>query len=634
VPVLAAIAIAATAALPAHAQTLAPAAAAAGTTDAIRADQWWLTALGMTQAWRAAPGKGNGVTVAVLSTGVDRTHPDLAGSVTVGPDYSGTIRHQGGSFWGAEGTAVASLIAGHGHGTGRADGITGLAPGARILSVQVTVEYNDSQLTGDNAVISRLPAAIAAGIRYAVGHGATVIALPLDPGTIGPAGGSGRADGSKAEQAAVSYAVGHGVLLIAPAGDNGASSGTLNYPADYPGVVAVGATERNGKLCSFSVTRSYVALTAPGAGDTTAGTALTNPAYGLRVAAPGGGYDSLASTDMAAALTAGVAALIRGRYPSLTVAQVAQALDHSTGGKPGATPRPGYGHGALNAAAALTAASVIAAHQRPAVTPSPTASTPAQNLGSPAATPTPRASGSSIKSLLVDLVIGACGLVAIGVGVMMLTGSRRRRALAARSVQPPRTTGHTATHAKNRTPLAIEAPPGRPRTSGWPQTATSRGAFTAIGAAEPPAPRQIQRPPTVPARPPAVPARLPAVPARPPVAPARPSASPARPPASAARPPAVPAKPPAGAPRSYRERQSGELPPWDLESNLPVVAGRPVPGDHSSQPPWEISPGTDLRPAVPVEDPGSWPVTSTGPMYVWNPAATGPQHIMTEDDER
>ena len=205
----------------------------------------------------------------MLSTGVDASHPDLAGTVTTGPDLSKTGRKQGGRYWGEEGTAVASLIAGHGHGTGGADGITGVAPGARILSVQVTLEYDDP-LNSDAAVTRRLPAAIAAGIRYAVSHGATVIALPLDPGTLGSAAGGdpAAAGGSAAERAAVSYALAHDVLLVAPAGDNGAGTDAVNYPAAYPGVIAVGATAQNGQLAVFTSDHSYVALTAPGAGDT------------------------------------------------------------------------------------------------------------------------------------------------------------------------------------------------------------------------------------------------------------------------------------------------------------------------------------------------------------------------------
>ena len=147
------------------------------------------------------------MTIAVLSTGVEAAHQDLAGAVTAGPDYSRSGRKAGGPFWGSEGTAVASLIAGHGHGADGAAGITGIAPAARILSVRVTLEYDDP-LNSDPAVTKRIPDAIAAGIRYAVGSGARVIALPLDPSTLGPtaAGDLAVTGGSPAERAAVSAA--------------------------------------------------------------------------------------------------------------------------------------------------------------------------------------------------------------------------------------------------------------------------------------------------------------------------------------------------------------------------------------------------------------------------------------------
>ena len=334
------------------AATALPAAAAVRSVDSrpvTRSGQWWLAALHVPAGLLAAPAAGKGVTVAVLSTGVAATHPDLAGSVTAGPDLSQTGRQPGGPEWGDEGTAVASLIAGHGHGPGGADGITGVAPGATVLSVQVTLEYDDT-LNSDATVTRRLPAAIAAGIRYAVSHGAGVIALPLDPGTFGSAAGGdpAAAGGSAAERAAVSYALAHDVVLVAPGGDNGAGTDAANYPAAYPGVIAVGATARNEKLAVFTSERSYVALTAPGAGDTpdvpVSGGKSADAAAGLTVAAPGGGYQSLASTDMSAALTAGVAALIRARYPRLTAAAVTQAVERGATAPPAqARPRPGGG---------------------------------------------------------------------------------------------------------------------------------------------------------------------------------------------------------------------------------------------------------------------------------------------------
>ena len=133
------------------------------------------------------------------------------------------------------GRQVAGAIAGHGHGTGRADGLLGVAPAAKILSIRVSLEYNDP-LNSDRAIARRLPGAIASGIIYAVDHGARVIDLPLDPGTAGLTGqGSpAAAGGSPAEQAAVAYALRKNVVLVAPAGDDGQGPGLTDYPAAYP----------------------------------------------------------------------------------------------------------------------------------------------------------------------------------------------------------------------------------------------------------------------------------------------------------------------------------------------------------------------------------------------------------------
>ena len=272
----------------------------------------------MTQAWGQS--KGAGITVAVLGTGVDANYPGLAGSVITGPDYSGTAAHgrdPGGPFWGVEGTAVAGLIAGHGHGSG----ITGVAPAAKILSVRVTLEFNDP-LASDPAVSRRLAAGIAEGIRYAADHGARIIDLPLDPGTLGltASGDPAAAGGSPAERAAVADALSKGIVLVAPAGDDGQGPGIVNYPAAYPGVIAVGAVDRAGHLASFSSTRSRASLTAPG--------------VSLASAVPPDGHGTISSTSAASGIVAGVAALVLSRFPHLTVAQVTRALIDSTGSVP------------------------------------------------------------------------------------------------------------------------------------------------------------------------------------------------------------------------------------------------------------------------------------------------------------
>jgi hypothetical protein len=432
-PFVAAAIAATTFALPARAL------AADGQATPARSAEWWLSALSVPKAWQDAPGQGAGITVAVLSTGVDATHPDLAGDVTTGPDFSGSRRTEGGAFWGFEGTAVASLIAGHGHGSGGSSGITGIAPHAKILSVRVTLEYDDP-LNSDAAITRNLPGAIADGIRYAVSHGAQVIALPLDPGTFGPAatGDPAAAGGSQAEREAVSYALAHNVVLVAPAGDNGESTNAVNYPASYPGVIAVGATGKSGGLAPFTNTRSYVGVTAPGAS--------------VPVAAPGGGYGTLSSTDMSSALTAGVAALIRSRFPRLSAAETARVLEGGT--TPVSDPaQPGDGHGEISAAGALSAAATANAALPPVTRPSPAPSGASRSGGQTTSQAAPQGgSGTFAGSVLRDVVIGAGGLILILGGALALVQGRRRRA-----ARHAAATAYPAQRGGSHTRRAIEA---------------------------------------------------------------------------------------------------------------------------------------------------------------------------------
>lgn len=97
--------------------------------DVIRAQQWALEAMHTDEAWRTT--KGDGITVAVLDTGVDPTHPDLAGQVLTGKDLIGFGAGSGDRAWARHGTAMAGIIAGRGHGPGREDGVLGIAPGRR-----------------------------------------------------------------------------------------------------------------------------------------------------------------------------------------------------------------------------------------------------------------------------------------------------------------------------------------------------------------------------------------------------------------------------------------------------------------------------------------------------------------------
>jgi hypothetical protein len=533
-----------------------------------RAAQWWLPALDVPQAWQIAPTEGRGVTVALLSTGVDATHPDLTGNVVTGPDLSRSGRSRGGPFWGTEGTAAASLIAGHGHGPGGAAGITGVAPDARILSLRVTLEYNDP-LNSDPAVTRLIPAAIAAGIRYAVGHGASVITLPLDPGTLGSAttGDPAAAGGSPAEQAAVGYALSHDVVLVAPAGDNGAGTKTVNYPAAYPGVIAVGATGKDGQLTSFTSTRSYVAITAPGA-------ALTE-------AAPNNGYGSIATSDMSSALTAGVAALVRSRFPALTAAEVGQALE---GGAVPGSQAPGHGHAARALAAAAAAQSTPARDASPSGRAADTSHAAPKTGATRSAHP-----GSTARSVLRDGVI-ALGVLIVAVACVLLGSVTRRRRRAAQSAQSR--AGHSGTgHARG---ASHGSHARRPRAAIESGTAQARPPALGTGGAA--------------ARPPAT------APGRPRIVPLARSGA-------------------LGSPSRSQRKKTEDRPPWGpaRPPDQAMAADSAVKGPAAKElPPWEQPAGAYAAAPVPADLP-DWTVSNSSPMYVWNPAAnTGPLPVVPE----
>jgi type VII secretion-associated serine protease mycosin len=280
-------------------------------TDLYRGQQWTLDALHIPRAWKYS--RGNGVTVAVLDTGVDGHQSDLSGRVIDGPDFTGHARKPGGKYWGRHGTEMASLIAGHGHGTGAAAGVMGVAPDAKILSIRVTWELNDP-LRDDHDQVEHARDAVAKGIRYAADHGAQVISMSLGGGNL-------FYNGNSAEQAAIKYALGKGSVLIASAGNDGNGANRRNYPAAYPGVIAVGAVDRAFKAAKFTNRHTYISVAAPGVEIVSADAA-------------GHGYILGTGTSSSAAFVAGMSALIEARYPSLTPAEVKQSLEE------GATHRP------------------------------------------------------------------------------------------------------------------------------------------------------------------------------------------------------------------------------------------------------------------------------------------------------
>jgi type VII secretion-associated serine protease mycosin len=298
------------------------------------AEQAQLKSLNVPAAWRVS--RGRGVTVGVLDTGVDASAADLSGSVSTGPDYTQGADPPGYRPPHLHGTFIASLIAGHGSGPGRAGGVIGVAPAARVLSVRVILDDQEPGV-GPYNTDPRYADAIGRGIRYAASHGAAVINMSL--GSVEP---------TRAMQAALAYAASRGVVVVASAGNSGAPGQgytPYSYPASFAGVLSVAAVTESGTRAAFSDRNSSVVLSAPG----------------VRVlgAGPGGTYLQASGTSPAAAFVAGVAALIRSAYPRLSPAQVEQAMISSAARRPAAGYSPATGFGEVDAAAALRAAGLL-----------------------------------------------------------------------------------------------------------------------------------------------------------------------------------------------------------------------------------------------------------------------------------
>jgi subtilisin family serine protease len=284
-------AVAGTAAALAVLSVNAPPASAA---DRVRDQQWQLGSVNADKAHQVT--QGAGVTVAVIGTGVDATHPDLAGAVLPGADFAddGDTSPAGREDRDGLGTTSAALIAGRGHGQGA--GVLGVAPRAMILPVR------------DTSAAGRAPRRTPEAIRWAVAHGAKVISLSA----------SGRPD-EPALRAAVADAQSANVVVVAPVADE-ATGATVGFPAAYPGVLAVGGLARTG--------RSGPAP-APGPG-----TVLTAPAFQIlgatSRAVDDDGYAVSDSAVNGGAVVAGVAALVRSRYPELSASEVAYRITATT----------------------------------------------------------------------------------------------------------------------------------------------------------------------------------------------------------------------------------------------------------------------------------------------------------------
>ncbi|MFH0517036.1 type VII secretion-associated serine protease mycosin [Streptomyces sp. M41] len=301
--------------------------------DSIRARQWSLSAMHTQEAWQTT--KGAGVTVAVLDTGVEDDHPDLAGNVLEGKDMVGFGAERGDRAWARHGTAMAGIIAGHGHGDGNGDGVMGIAPEAKILPVRVILEDGDPSRAKARSTRGN---ALAEGIRWAADHGADVINLSLgdDSKSAHPESG---------EDEAVQYALRKGAVVVASAGNGGEKGDHISYPAAYPGVIAATAVDRYGTRASFSTRRWYATVSAPG--------------VDVVIADPDHKYYEGWGTSAAAAFVSGAVALIKAAHPGLTPAQIKKLLEDTARDAPADGRDDSRGYGFIDPAAAIEKAARI-----------------------------------------------------------------------------------------------------------------------------------------------------------------------------------------------------------------------------------------------------------------------------------
>ncbi|WP_232789836.1 type VII secretion-associated serine protease mycosin [Streptomyces jeddahensis] len=304
--------------------------------DYIRDKQWVVNAIDFEKVW--AESRGEGVTVAVVDSGVDGSHPDLTGQVLKGKDFTGGGDAQNDTD--GHGTGMASIIAGHGHGENNSAGVMGLAPKAKILPIKA----------GNGSVGEEWPS----GVRYAVDHGASVINLSFGDSLAQP--------GSEGAEA-IEYAQQHDVVVVASTGNEGAAG--LEYPAKLPGVVAVGAVDESLKIWDDSNYGEGVTLVAPGAKIVRADTSQSN------------GYAEADGTSDATAYVSATAALIRAKYPDLTAGQVINRLIKSAYLPDDVTKAPDeeYGYGVIRPYASLTRDIPKGPKQGPLAQPSPSTST-------------------------------------------------------------------------------------------------------------------------------------------------------------------------------------------------------------------------------------------------------------------
>ncbi|MFH9009745.1 type VII secretion-associated serine protease mycosin [Streptomyces sp. NPDC017943] len=394
--------------------------------ESVRAKQWHLDAMRAQEMWKVSTGRG--VTVAVIDSGVDDSVADLRGQVLDGRDYS-ELRGDEHTDLEGHGTGMAALIAATG-ARGSLNGSFGLAPGAKILPIRMRYWTEKFGQVDGGAEYSRV---LTKAIRYAADSDAQIINI-----SMGAPNSSGRRNVSTPElSAAVKYAIDQGKLIFAAVGNTGNTSNFFEYPAATPGVVGVGASDKEAKALPISQRGPQVDLMAPG-GD------IVNACAGGTQICIGSG------TSAASALVSASAALVWSMHPDWTNHQVLRVL-LNTAGKPknGDERTDSIGYGTVRPRVALkTPGDPGPADEYPlpdlaasAASPSAEASAPSNSTTPPAgAGDTERAASGEgdDKNVTWWVAAGAAAAVVIGIAVTLaVLRTRRRRATLTAPPLPP-----------------------------------------------------------------------------------------------------------------------------------------------------------------------------------------------------